>query len=90
MPSGLASRPSAGAPNSSTSELRPRRPDRRVLGLPAEQGLRRAAEWTAREDRTLRPVLVGILRDADEPRAQLETSSLPGLAFDGPHRHRWL
>jgi hypothetical protein len=20
----------------------------------------------------------------------LETSSLPGLAFDGPHRHRWL
>ena len=24
------------------------------------------------------------------PKRALETSSLPGLAFDGPHRHRWL
>ena len=42
------------------------------------------------EDRTLRAVLVGMLREADVTEGPLETSSFPGLAFDGPHRHRWL
>jgi hypothetical protein len=44
--------------------LRAGRPDRRVLGQPEDAGLRRAAV-DCEEDRILRAVLVGMLRDAD-------------------------